>query len=143
MRQSKLLALRALIEKASASLPDEDALEAVELFPAWAPDTECKQDARLRHEGALYRVRQLHTSQAIYPPGAPGTEALYARVERPGQGDTPENPIPYSGNMELVENKYYSEDGVVYRCIRSTGVPVYNRLADLVNIYVEVYQNAV
>ena len=138
MKQSKLLALRALIEKSAVSLDDGDALDAVELFPAWAPGTEYKQDARLRHEGALYRVRQAHTSQAIYPPGAPGTEALYARVERPGQGDTPDNPIPYNGNMELLENKYYSEDGVVYRCIRSTGIPVYNRLADLVNIYVEV-----
>lgn len=34
MRRSKLLALRALIEKAAVSLDDTDALNAVELFPA-------------------------------------------------------------------------------------------------------------
>lgn len=139
MTREKALALRALLVKASASLSDSDALDGMELFDAWAPDTEYPADTRLRHEGELYRVRQLHTSQAIYPPGSPGTEALYAKVERPGQGDTPDNPIPYNGNMELIENKYYSEDGVTYHCFRGTGIPVYNRLADLVGIYVEVW----
>lgn len=139
MRQSKLLALRALIEKSAVSLSDEDALNGVELFPAWTPGTEYKQDARLRHEGALYRVRQLHTSQAIYPPGAPGTEALYARVERPGQGDSPDNPIHYDGNLELYEGKYYAQEGVTYICTRSTGAPVYHPLSALVGLYVEVW----
>ena len=40
--------------------------------------------------------------------------------------------------MELVEGLYYSQNGVTYLCIRSTGVPVYNNLADLVHLYVEV-----
>ena len=40
--------------------------------------------------------------------------------------------------MELFEGLYYSQDGVTYLCIRSTGIPVYNNLADLVHIYVEV-----
>ena len=31
--------LRPFIEKAAAMLEDEDALEAVELFPSWQPDT--------------------------------------------------------------------------------------------------------
>ena len=138
MTREKALHLRALLVKASASLSDEDALEAVELFDRWVPDTEYPVDKRLQHEGGLYRVRQLHTSLAIYPPGSPGTEALYARVERPGQGDTPDNPIPYEGNLELFEGKYYAQDGVVYRCTRSTGAPVYHPLSALVGLYVEV-----
>lgn len=138
MKREHAYKLREMLHKASANLPDEDALEAVELFPAWAPDTECKQDARLRHEGVLYRVRQRHTSQAIYPPGAPGTEALYARVERPEQGDSPDNPIPYEGNLELYEGKYYAQEGVTYICTRSTGEPVYHPLSALVGLYVEV-----
>lgn len=136
--QEKARQIRPLIVKASASLSDSDALEAVELFDRWAADTEYPADKRLQHEGELYRVRQLHTSQAIYPPGSPGTEALYARVERPGQGDTPDNPIPYEGNMELYEGKYYAQDGVTYICIRSTGAPVYHPLSALVGLYVEV-----
>ena len=136
--QEKARALRPLIVKASASLSDEDALEAVELYDRWVPDTDYPADKRLQHEGELYRVRQTHRSQAIYPPGSPGTEALYAKVERPGHGDTPENPIPYEGNLELYEGKYYSQDGVVYRCTRSTGTPVYHPLSALVGLYVEV-----
>ena len=135
MKRSKAYALRALIEKASASLSDEDALEAVELFAVWTIGTAYVADQRIRYGGKLYKVRQDHTSQADWLPDI--TPALYAEVEKPGQGDTPDNPIPYSGNMELLENKYYSQDGVVYRCFRSTGIPVYNRLADLVGIYVE------
>ncbi len=128
--------LRDLLHKASTSLSDEDALEAVELFPVWASGVAYKKDERFRYGGKLYKVRQDHTSQADWLPDS--TPSLYAEVEKPGQGDTPDNPIPYSGNMELLEGKYYSEDGAVYRCFRSTGIPVYNRLADLVGIYVEV-----
>lgn len=128
------------MHKASASLSDGDALDAMELFPLWMPDTEYTLGARLRYGEKLYRVRQAHTSMAIYPPGATGTEALYAEVERPGQGDTPDNPIPYNNNMELFEGKYYSQFDVVYHCIRSTEIAVFNNLADLVGIYVEVYE---
>lgn len=136
--RQKAYELRAMIEKASYSLSDGDALDAMELFARWKADTDYAAEIRLRYGEKLYRVRQAHHSQAQYPPGI-ATAALYAEVERPGQGDTPDNPIPYDNNMELIENKYYSQSGVVYRCIRSTGVPVYNNLADLVGIYVEVY----
>lgn len=134
--RARARALRALIEQASTSLPDEDALEGIELFPTWSADTAYAADTRIRYEGKLYRVVQSHTSQADWLPDI--TPALYAEVAKPGQGDTPGNPIPYSGNMELIEGKYYSQSGVTYYCTRSTGIPVYNALADLVGIYVEV-----
>ena len=137
--QDRARQLRPYIEEAAASLPDEDALEAVELFPAWMPDTLYERGIRLQYGGKLWRVEQTHTSQAIYPPG-PGTEALYSEVEQPGQGDTPDNPIPYNNNMKLHKDKYYSQFDVVYICILDTGVPVYNNLADLVHLYVEVFQ---
>ena len=139
MTREKALALRALIVKASASLSDADALEAVELYDRWEPDTAYTLGIRISYDGKLYRVRQAHRSQAIYPPGSPGTEALYAKVERPGQGDTPEDPIPYEGNLELYQGKYYAQDGVTYICTRSTGAPVYHPLSALVGLYVEVW----
>lgn len=132
-------ALRPLIERAAASLSDADALDGVELFPAWKADTEYKADERLRYDGKLWRVRQAHTSQAQYPPSI-DTAALYAEVEKPGEGDSPDNPIEYNNNMELFNGKYYEQFGVVYRCTRDTGVPVYNNLADLVGLYVEVVE---
>ena len=65
-----------------------------------------------------------------------GTESLYTEVSK-GHAGTKEDP-PYNNNMELEEEKYYSQDGVTYLCTRDTGIPVYNPLADLVGIYVEV-----
>lgn len=138
MKKEHALKLRELIVKASEILSDSDALQGIELFDEWKPETEYKQNKRLRYEGVLYKVRQRHTSLAIYPP--PIAPALYEEVAEPGQGDTPENPIPYNNNMELFEGKYYSQSGVVYHCTRSTGTAVYNNLADLVGIYVEVWE---
>lgn len=129
--------LKPYIEKAAESLSDSDALEAIEMFPWWKPDTQYEMGKRLRYEDKLWKVLQLHTSQEAYPPSI-YTASLYAEVERPGQGDSIDNPIPYNNNMELIENKYYSQNDIVYRCIRSTGIPVYNNLADLVGLYVEV-----
>lgn len=134
--QEKARALRPLIEKAAVSLSDADALEAVDLFPAWAVGIDYAVDQRIRYEDKLYRVVQAHTSQEDWKPDS--TPALYAEVEKPAEGDSPDSPIAYNGNMELFSGKYYSQDGVVYRCFRDTGIPVYNALRDLVDLYVEV-----
>lgn len=76
--------LRAYIEKAALSLTDEDALDAVELYPAWKPDTSYTaktEDApavRVRDEGGLYRCEQSHTSQTGWEPHK--TPALWTRI---------------------------------------------------------------
>ena len=138
MTRERLMQLRGLIVRATESLSDDDALKAMELFDSWQPDTEYKIGKRLRYAGKLYRVRQAHTSQVQYPPTI--TPALYEEVAEPGQGDTPDNPIPYNNNMALEEGKYYSQYGVVYICFRDTGVPVYNDLSALVDLYVRAYE---
>jgi hypothetical protein len=51
---------------------------------------------------------------------------------------TYEDPIPYDGNMEIFKGLYYKQNGVKYLCIRDSGIPLYNDLASLVDIYVEV-----
>ena len=85
----------------------------------------------------LYKTIQPElTIQAHYPPGN-GTESLYTRIDETHDG-TQYDPIPYSGNMALENGKYYIEDGVTYLCTRDTGIAVYNRLAELVGIYVEL-----
>ena len=135
MRRSDLLRIRARIEQAAVFLPDGDALDAVELFPAYQTGVWYEADHRFRYGDRLYRVLIAHTTQEDWMPD--GTPTLYAEVEKPGQGDTPDNPIPYNNNMELFAGKYYAQGGVVYRCIRGTGFPVYHNLADLVGLYVE------
>ena len=90
MTRERALQLRAMIEKASVSLPDEDALEAVELFPAWAADTAYAADQRVRYNGSsgtptptLYKCVQGHTSQAGWEPDK--TPALWTEVAKPGE----------------------------------------------------------
>lgn len=135
--QDKARHLRPLIERAAVSLPDKDALEAVDLFPAWKADTAYAVDERIQYGGKLYRCVQAHTSQEEWTPDA--TPALWTEVALPGDGETPEHPIAYNNNMALEQGKYYSQGGVVYICTRDTVNPVYNDLADLVGLYVEVY----
>ena len=136
MTREKACKLRELIVKAAGSLVDEDAVEGVELFAPWAVDTEYVTGDRRRRADRLYKCRQGHRSQEGWEPeNAP---ALWEEIAKPGQGETPDNPIPYNNNMALVEGKYYSQYGVVYVCTRSTGAAVYNDLKDLVGIYVEV-----
>ena len=121
---------------ALSRLDDETALEVTVLFPEWKPNTAYAVDERIRYADKLYRVVQAHTSQSDWTPDK--TPALFAEVAKPGQGDSPGNPIPYSGNMALVSGKYYSQDGVTYRCTRDTVNPVYEPLKNLVGLYVEV-----
>ena len=84
MNRGKAKKLRAVIEQASASLPDETALEAVELFPAWNPNNVTYiKDHRIQYNARLYRVVQTHTSQADWPPDV--TPALFTEVPKPGE----------------------------------------------------------
>ena len=138
MTRQELTKLRNLIEKAATSLSDTDALEAPVLFPSWEIGHNYATGDRIDYNDKLYKVLQPHTSQADWTPDT--ATSLYAEVGKPDQGDTPDNPIPYNNNMELFNGKYYSQNDVVYVCFRDTEIPVYNNLADLVHIYVEVYE---
>ena len=71
-------ALRPYIEKAATSLTDEDALQAVELFPQWVVGHTYVVGERLQYNGVLYRVVQAHTSQADWTPDI--TPALFVVV---------------------------------------------------------------
>lgn len=131
---------RAAIEAGANAVErsDLDALAVKDIYPAW--DSLIGQtvnvDFKLTHDGKLYKVIQAHTTQADWIPGN-GTESLYAVIDE-GHAGTKDDPIPYGGNMELTEGLYYSQDGIVYLCTRSTGQPVYHALSDLVGLYVEV-----
>lgn len=121
-----------------------DALKHQDYYPEWGDENapmgkEVDAGFRLRHGGMLYEVIQPHALQADWIPGT-GTESLYKVVQEEHDG-TQDDPIPYAGNMELEEGKYYTQDNVTYLCTRSTGQPVYHTLAELVGLYVEVVEN--
>ena len=130
--QAKLAADEAALEK----LDDSNALKVKTLFQPWAVGIEYKTGDRRRYGDGLYKARQGHTSQADWTPDV--AVSLWEMIPEPGRGDTPDNPIPYSGNMALTKDKYYTQDGVVYICTRNTINPVVAALKDLVGLYVEV-----
>ena len=78
MKRSELLKIRAMIEKAAVSLTDDDALEAPELFPAWASGKAFSIGDRVRYGKSLYSCVQAHTSQADWTP--PAVPALWTRI---------------------------------------------------------------
>lgn len=136
-------ALRPAIEKAAQSLDDETALAAKELYPRWKDcvkkgtlDTGGVPGYKFYYGGDLYKCVNGDPQFAEHWVPGVGTESLYVRIDEMHAG-TSNDPIPYSGNMVLEEGKYYSQEGVVYLCIRDTVNPVYHALADLVGIYVE------
>lgn len=133
---------RAAIEAGSNAVDrdDADALAVKDIYPLWENligQTVDKAGFKFTYQGDLYKtIPAVHTFAQQWIPGI-GTESLYARIDEAHAG-TQDDPIPYSGNMELFEGLYYIQDNIVYRCTRSTGQPVYNALSELVGLYVEV-----
>lgn len=82
MKREHAIKIREMMHKAAVSLVDEDALEAVELFPVWKSGIDYKSNERIRYKEQLYRVVQAHTSQEDWTPDI--TPALYTEVAEPG-----------------------------------------------------------
>lgn len=122
MKREHAMKLRRMIVKASVSLPDEDALNAVELFPAWAVGVEYAADVRVRYGEELFRCEQAHTSQADWTPDA--TPALWTEVAEPGT-------IPVWRQPTGAQDAYAKGDRVHYP---TADDPVYESLIDA-NVY--------
>lgn len=123
----RAVALRPVIEQASASLSDGEAAKSPELFPRWADhigETVKPGDRRsdMDESGVLhvYKVRegQGHTTQADWAPHL--TPALWVVVDVTHAG-TQDDPIPAARGMEYTYGLYYldSEDGKTYKCERT------------------------
>ena len=141
--KSEAEAMKPAVSMAVQRLPDAEALTVKPLYPVWEDLVKLgtvKTDEvgyKFTYNGDLYKCRDANPQfQATWIPGI-DTAALYTRIDETHAG-TIDDPIPYDGNMELVSGLYYSQDGIVYRCTRDTGIPVYHPLKDLVGIYVEV-----
>lgn len=135
MRRSEALKFRANIETAAQTVDDKTALTMVSLYPEWESGKEYSEGFKLRYADKLYKVTTAHTSQEAWTPDVAVT--LFTRIEEAADGSL-DNPIPYAGNMALVNGLYYVQDDVTYLCTRNTVNPVYNALSELVGLYVEV-----
>lgn len=119
MTRERAYRLRELIEKAIVSLDEADALEAVELHPAWQDETDYEVGDRVRYQDVLYKCLQAHTSQSNWTPDA--AASLWARVLIPDEDVIPVWEQPDS------TNPYMTGDKVHYPTIDD---PVYESLID-------------
>lgn len=99
--------LRALIEKASASLTDTDALNAPELFPKWTLKEYAVGD-RVRYEDTLYKCLQAHTAQSDWTPDV--AVSLWVRVDDPSI-EYPEWKQPTGAQDAYSKNSKCSHNG--------------------------------
>ena len=120
------------------TVEDATAFRMKSFYPAFSQviGQTVKQSFKFTYDGKLYKTLQPELTIAEhYPPGT-GTESLYTEICETHDGSK-YDPIPYSGNMALENGKYYIQDGVTYLCKRDTGNAVYDKLSDLVGLYVE------
>lgn len=119
-------------------LSDAESLKRKHLYPEWASfiGKPLNTGFKVQYGDNLYKVRQpiAVVLEDQYPSQL--TAALYEEINETASG-TIDDPIPYNGNMELFEGLYYSQNGVTYKCTRSTGTAVYHDLSALVGIYVQ------
>lgn len=136
MTRERFYALLRAIKSVREAVPDDIALETMDLYAKWKPDTDYTVDGlRYLYNDHLYKIRQAHRSQAQYTPDI--VPALYELVVV-GHSGTIDDPIPFETGMKISNGLYYTENGIRYRCTRDSGNPLYNALADLIGIYVVV-----
>lgn len=101
--REKAYALRRMIEKASISLADSDALEAVELFPKWSESADYAVLDRVQYNGTLYKCLQAHAAQETWNPA--DASSLWAKVLIPDPDVIPEWEQPDSTNPYMKGDK--------------------------------------
>ena len=129
------------IKLTRATADDATALFGKELYPVWDKDIEItremidKGENRYRYKGKLYKCKNPHTTQSDWTPDV--TPSLWDVIDVEHAG-TLDDPIPYDPNMVVYEGKYYTYDGIVYKCIRDSGIPLYTTPDTLLNNYFEL-----
>lgn len=126
------------------SVDDNTALRMKSYYPTWQELTEAnftaeKAGYKFTYGDDLYKtVKANQQFLDNWIPGQ-GTESISERIDETHTG-TKEDPIPYKVNMTVYADKYYTEDGILYRCIRDSDIPLQNKASELVGHYFEVVE---
>jgi hypothetical protein len=76
------IVLQEKLDSIAEVLPDEIAVEHIDLYPVWMEGMALGIGDRVQHDGGLYRVQQAHTAE--HSPSV-NTAALYTRINAPGE----------------------------------------------------------
>lgn len=103
MKRSEALAfINSLIAMRNGA-PDDLAVAASGVYQTWKPGVVYEAKQRLLHDGVLYKVLQMHTSQAGWEPTA--APSLFAKVLIPDTSVIPEWEQPESTNPYMAGDK--------------------------------------
>lgn len=132
--------VKSIINK--VELSPSEALSMKEYYPEWKAGINVQAGQYYRYDGKLYECDQQHTTQDNWKPG--NQTALWHEVVD-GSAGTMDDPILYNNThdpgfegMILEIGKYYSQDNILYECIRDSVVPLTHDLKDLVDLYVKL-----
>ena len=118
------------LKAARFTVSDSVALIGKDLYPEWKVGIEITQEMinnhqnRYRYNNVLYYTNTPHVTQENWAPGI-ATASIWTSIDVEHEG-TLEDPIPYDTNMVIYEGKYYIYDGIIYKCIKDSGIPLYN-----------------
>lgn len=119
-------------------IPNQEALDRMVVIYDWSyyVGKTLKQGQVCVYNDKVWRSRQEHTVLEVYPPSM-DTASLYEVIEKIHTGEK-DDPIPYTPPMEIFDGKYYSENGILYLCIRNSDTALTHELSMLVGLYVSI-----
>lgn len=130
--------IKMAVKQARKITDDQEALELKMLYKQWEKQIgrELTVGEYVQHGDRLYRVLTTHIAQENWEPGV-GTESMFVAIDKVHAG-TIDDSIPWNTNMECEEGKYYSEDGVIYLCIRTSGIALQCKIVDVLGNYFQL-----
>lgn len=137
---SRLLALDQMDKEATEKintydLSPSEALQVKDRYPEWTAGIDVKTEERYQCDDLLWECIKDHKTQENWKPSL-STASLW-KVVVEGHEGTENDPIPYTPPMEIFNGKYYTQNGVKYKCTRDSGQPLSHNLSDLVGLYVQ------
>ena len=113
MTRTELNTFVAAVKSLRESATDEQAVEAVGIYPMWAVGKAYETGIRVQYDAKLYRCEQSHTSQAGWEP--PVVPALWTEVAKPGEIPVWKQPTGAQDAYNTGDKVHYPDaDGTVY-----------------------------
>lgn len=109
-------AFRKKIENAAKHLPEEEALNSLELFPKWDPNKDYPANTVVRHGDKLYNCVKDILANPTWTPDV--VAAHWSAIARPGENGTFDAPIEAVAGMTYEKDKFYKEGESIYLCTR-------------------------
>lgn len=130
--------LKELAQTQVEALTDDEAKKVPALFPLWETEKAYAVGDRVWYQASLYKCVQAHTSLSTWNPK--DATSLWANVSEESQDadGSRERPYAWEQGMTSYNGNYYTENGILYLCIRDSGIPLNFPIASLIGTYFQI-----